>query len=913
MFSATALHCQQTKSVDLDPLCAHQVGIRYGEARHPGPAELQKFSLFATNPSGLRGKEATLLEHGRGIFLISETQLSVSTQKTCRGRVTAFGQASDRRLRTHFGQAAPLRANSDWAGSWTGVACISDFPSRQVQVQWPQHTFDTGRVAVVQNHVGPLPLLTAIVYGVPRSQAHSNAFEDTEHILRVLTREVVLGRHGPRVIAGDYNHPASASAEVAVWRAHGWQEIQELAFARWGNIIEMTCKGASRHDYVWLSPEAIALCTGSEVHHSFADHVVLEAKLQVPQAAGRVCTWPRPATIPWQDVNIPSWHSAAVPFLGQLAYQDPTTWYGEFTQHWEDSLSSHVAGPDGRLPGHCKGRASRIKPAYRDVAPSILKASRPGEVVIANDFLGREVKRWFQQLRRLQCLRDSLRAGKVSPQATLFRAQLWQSIIEAKGFTPSFAGWWPRRVMQLHGSPPVLTTLPDASTAQAIFEDFNCNYRKLENWHLKRREGILTAKHAESSQVLFATLRPAKPPPLDTLVLRHSFEVLAADAEACQIQLDDAPSMQGSCSFSVDGQTVNVKQLEGALCQVSAEDCALFPAGAVVEQERFISEPAQVFQEFIDLWQPRWNQHAELRPDHWQRILNFTRFLRPVASFDFAPIHSAQWIQAVRRLKKRAARGPDAYARLDLLHMAPCYVAQLVAMLNAIELGQVEWPQQLLQGFICAIDKQNQKTGADAYRPICLLSTVYRVWASIRTRQILRALRPHAPAEMFGFMPARETADMWLMLQAQIEAACAMGAPLSGCMADVVKAFNGLPRAPLLRAAARLGFPSQVLTPWVGFISQVKRRFLMGEHVSAAVHSSSGFIEGDPLSVTAMSVASVLCHRYMYEFEPRVQHASYVDNLAVTAETVYLTARGFTVMESFWELLGLQLDRGKTY
>ena len=108
--------------------------------------------------------------------------------------------------------------------------------------------------------------------------------------------------------------------------------------------------------------------------------------------------------------------------------------------------------------------------------------------------------------------------------------------------------------------------------------------------------------------------------------------------------------------------------------------------------------------------------------------------------------------------------------------MAPCHVEQLLGLLTAIENGAVEWPEQLLHGFVCAVSKQNGRSGADGCRPM----------------------------------------------------------PLAGGMADVVKAFNGLPRTP-----------------------QVKRRFLMGEAISEAVVSTSGFIEGDPLSVTAMSVASI--------------------------------------------------------
>ena len=913
IISGAAFCRNATDAPCADPACHSQVGVRYGEALHPGPAGPLSFSIYATNPSGLRGKEAVLLEHGSGVYLIAETQLSAVTQKSCRGQISTLGRASGKSWRTHFGAAAHLRANSDWAGTWTGVATISEYPSRGVKVQWPPQTFETGRIAITQHHVGNLPLLTAVVYGVPRSQAHTRALEDTERLLQPLTREVVLGRKGPRIIAGDFNHPAEACREIAIWQGEGWQELQDIALARWGTPVEMTCKGASRHDFVWLSPKAIALCHGASVHHSFADHVVLEAKFCVHSDSGTIFTWPRPSNIPWHEVDVAGWHAAAMPYEGSLESLEASQWFCGFTGHWEKSVSDHVDGPAEGLPPQCFGRAQRTEPAMREVAPSVLRASRPGEVEIASDLLSREVKRWFQQLRRLQSLRDSLRSGKTTSAASLYRSQLWSAVLRAKGFTPNFQNWWGRRVVQLHNAPAVLSDLPDCAQAQAIFDDFHQNYRRLEAWHARRRNEVLSAKHAESSKHLFAALKPARPPPLDTLTIRKDFEVLATDVDGCQVMLDAAPPCHGTSCFSVDGHLVDLCPIQGPLCKVAAEDLALMPEGAVVEQEQFVSEPAQVFHEFVKLWQPRWNQHTGLESAHWTRILNFTRFLRPVASFDFPPISATQWLLAVKRLKKQAARGPDAYARLDLLHMAPCHVTQLLQLLRRIELGQSHWPLQLLQGFVCAIDKLNNKCGADAYRPICLLSVIYRVWGSIRTKQVLRAIRHYVPDEMFGFVPHRETADMWILLQARIEVACSEGKALVGCMADVVKAFNGLPRAPLLRAAARLGFPPCVLTPWIGFISHVQRRFVMGEAVSAEVSSTSGFIEGDPLSVTAMSVASILFHYYMHHFEPCVQHASYVDNLAVTAESVFLAARGYTVMESFWELLGLQLDGPKTY
>ena len=153
------------------------------------------------------GKEAVVLEMGPGsrIATICSDTENVSRHSCQLGP----------------GLPAPLRSQSTWAGSWTGVATFSDFASRPVRVQWPPEVYETGRVAITQHHVNALPLTTAVVYGVPQSQAHPQALAETERILGPLTKELILGRHGPRVIAGDFNHPISALRDLGIWMENG--------------------------------------------------------------------------------------------------------------------------------------------------------------------------------------------------------------------------------------------------------------------------------------------------------------------------------------------------------------------------------------------------------------------------------------------------------------------------------------------------------------------------------------------------------------------------------------------------------------------------------------------------------------------------------------------------------------------
>ena len=100
LVSAAALQCQVVHSACSDPLCTGQVGVRYGEALNPGPDMPLSFSVFSTNPSALRGKEAALLEHGLEVYLIAETQLSAVAQKSCRSQIRAFGQTGNQQWRT---------------------------------------------------------------------------------------------------------------------------------------------------------------------------------------------------------------------------------------------------------------------------------------------------------------------------------------------------------------------------------------------------------------------------------------------------------------------------------------------------------------------------------------------------------------------------------------------------------------------------------------------------------------------------------------------------------------------------------------------------------------------------------------------------------------------------------------------
>ena len=420
---------------------------RFGEAQHPGPSF--DFWISTSNPSGLRGKELHAAEMGVGVHCFSETQLSAVTLPQVDAQLRALCRRQGRNLRVASGAPAPLRAHSEWAGSWSGVLLTADWPLHPVRIPWPRGMFETARVQIAQVLAQGCPLLFANVYGYSRS--HLQAAAATDALLEPVTKEVVLGRAGPRIVCGDLSADESALLQVQIWRQQGWLELQELAWQRWGRVPCATCKDATRRDFLYLSPEAAALCIDSSVTDIFQEHSTISAKLRIASNAGVIRCWPRPAEIPWSCIALDGLNGQ--PHAPLPPYLDTTHRFHKHAQMFEQSLNGHVDCPGRQLPAGCFGRARFTEPVQKPVAISIPKASRAGDEILKSDLLSLEVRHWHKQLRRLQSLWQALQRPRYDLNALEYRGCLWRSILDAQGFRNGFAAWWPTRPRLTTGQP----------------------------------------------------------------------------------------------------------------------------------------------------------------------------------------------------------------------------------------------------------------------------------------------------------------------------------------------------------------------------------------------------------------------------------------------------------------------------
>ena len=293
--------------------------------------------------------------------------------------------------------------------------------------------------------------------------------------------------------------------------------------------------------------------------------------------------------------------------------------------------------------------------------------------------------------------------------------------------------------------------------------------------------------------------------------------------------------------------------------------------------------------------------------------MNFAEAHIPRCQFTCDPIDMDTWRRNVKRFKPHAARGLDGFDKEDLLQMPDAFLQPFLHWIEALESGQSDWPKQLLTGAVIGLAKHDGASAAGHYRPITLFSMLFRNWSKIRTRQMIRQLVDYIPPEALGFLPDREAPQVWFVLQGCIELMLQHSRSFCGLSTDLQKAFNNIGRKQVWHLAQHMGLPDSLLTPWKSFLHGFERRFDIHGCFGDAMVSTSGYPEGDPLSIVAMLIVDWSYHLYMRQFAPQVSHYSFVDNLTLAATEALPIIQAFFAMKTFFSLFGLSADDDKTY
>ena len=875
---------------------------RLGEAAVPGPpsqADAASWCLGIGNPSGLQGKYHILSSVPADIFAISETHLSSSSR---RGLTSSLKAMQSRYKHVLTGAPMAQRSTASDAGDWAGVAFTTTCPCRTPSVPWPPDVYETGRLQFGSFFTSSAWVTGAVLYGYPEGRNHPRAHEQTEALLDFAASHL-LSFPGPKFFGGDWNFQLPDLAIVPVLRDRGWVEVQDLFHTMTGAPVQNTCRGATRKDFLWISPElAMALTSVQVCHETFADHSVILAHFTGGAQHLESFVWPCPKPVPWSDAHA---LSEAVKFE---APADPTAQYAKL---WQLKENAAAATTPSWVPA-MGGRGQQLHPKRKQGLPAPIKQGRKTDVQPGfHGFSALHVKQ-FRQLRRLQNYCRWISAFESSSQGdSIHGIGLWNAILRAPGFAPSFTCWWHERQYYSSLDPVDLPLFaPNSRVAHQIFEAVLAEVRAFERNLTAAQTSHRKAQHERDRQLIFREVARSPAAPVESLVHAVTSTVAQLDSAECAVELVDSVCLDASQPVWIGGQAKEVIHAEDDKIWIS--DLEGIQPTARVAQTRPIGRLKDLFEAFHEQWKLRWCRHDQLAFNHWDQLLGFARQVlrpHPVAPLSLdVPLLRAE----VTRKKRRSATGLDGVSRADLLAADDAVYQSLISAYARAQ-SDGAWPTQLLAGKVVSLAKSDTASCVGDFRPITIFGLPYRLWSSLQARHLLAQSDGWVDDNVFGNRPGRQAADLWFHLLAQIEVAHSAQTPLSGLSADIEKCFNCIPRYPALCIAVMVGTPNAVTTAWAGALATMKRHFKVRESYSDGFLTSTGLAEGCGLSVFGMLLVDHLFACWMRAQCPAIRTLSYVDDWQTFSWDPAYAVNQLQLVEQFAGHLDLTIDRRKTF
>ena len=872
---------------------------RVGEAANPGP-DLPTFTIGVFNPTGLRGKAPYIVSQlGYGdIWAISETHLCAQSFAQFRSNL----HFADSPFRSCIGgHPVPAQTNRMYHTSWRGVAVLSKHPTRLVPTNIPAELLQSSRVAVTTTLMQDVWVTGGTVYGEPEGPSYPLQKCHNEALLHHVASHVCYLARGPRFVAGDWNVDSHSLPVFEQLEAAGFRELQDLALTHWGQPIAMTCKGVTRKDFCYVSPELQQiLCAVHVAQDIFPDHAVLWGEFKSMGTTVPRQVWHVPQPFPWPD----TWNV------------DPSFWkthggscddrYHDLWSHIESQAA--VALPFPVAPA-AKGRAATT--TTKPVVDGRVPPPKRGPVgAVKPHFVGASFRhaQWLRQVRRLQ---SYVRYVQVHSHDTCHARRLWGSIIRSTGFHFGFVAWWESCACRTLGAPDVIPWIPPgAMIATAIFDSMQIALRQFELDLQKSSRLYAKLRRDSNPNAIFQDLRAFQPNGVDILLHQTPARIDEVRLEEVAVVLDRPVALKDDVPVVCEGRQLNVLHAEHDCIWLDSVD-TLRP-GLVVSQVTQIGSHADLSRMFLDTWRSMWERHRDVPVDRWQKILAFARAHLPRGEFAWQTIDVDALSGCIAHKSSTTTGGLDGVTLSDLKAVPAAALQNFVDMFHHAE-QTGSWPSQVVAGRVSCLAKVPQPEKVLDFRPITVLGLLYRCWGTFHARQAIRCLDSVLPMGLYGSRPSRFAGQVWSHLLWSIEQAYECSIPLCGLVVDIQKAFNYLPREVVMEACAIVGLPFNVLRGWSGALSSMARRFMLNGSLSAPAFSDCGLPEGCALSCVGMMVIDVLFHHWMTHHFPLCQPLSYVDDWQVLLTNPALLGATFRCLEEFTQALDLKLDQRKSH
>eukprot|EP00435_Cladocopium_sp_Y103_P073874 s49_g45.t1 len=196
------------------------------------------------------------------------------------------------------------------------------------------------------------------------------------------------------------------------------------------------------------------------------------------------------------------------------------------------------------------------------------------------------------------------KAAKETADAIEYRASLWRAIRRAKGFEGGFSRWWESRPTRFCGLPQEFPTEPpDTSMCEALFHDFQVNYRNYESWHARQRRRLLKVQYEYDCHKIFEITRKEARGGVNYLCKATTVTILSVAEDASQVHVDLDHPIQLPATFQVVDASIPILCQDGPVLTLDGE--WLFSAGVEAEIIEHAVSTHQIQERLMQFWKTR--------------------------------------------------------------------------------------------------------------------------------------------------------------------------------------------------------------------------------------------------------------------------------------------------------------------
>ena len=163
------------------------------------------------------------------------------------------------------------------------------------------------------------------------------------------------------------------------------------------------------------------------------------------------------------------------------------------------------------------------------------------------------------------------------------------------------------------------------------------------------------------------------------------------------------------------------------------------------------------------------------------------------------PIIKSEIQKAINMLKKNKAPGPDDIVAEMLKHGGDILVHKLLLLYNKM-IEQRDTPSQMRLSEIVTLFKKGDLLDCGNYRPITLLSHLYKLLMQIIYNRISKTIAAALPQSQAAYQPGRNTIEQIQSIQQIIEKCKEFNRPAVMCFIDFTKAFDSIKQSKLWQA-----------------------------------------------------------------------------------------------------------------